>query len=339
MNPTITFPLFGDGLVLDIPRYFTIFGFNIYYYALCIVLGYVLAALYVIKRRELFKLTTDNILDCLLIAVPCGIIGARIYYMLFNFNDFFGPGQWGNIFRLRDGGLAVYGGIIASVLVGYIYARKKKIPFGNILDGTAFGLFIGQAIGRWGNFINVEAYGVETELPWRMGITAGGVTTYHHPTFLYESLWNLGGLLIMHVFSKRYKTNKPGQYFLFYVAWYGLGRFMIEGLRVDSLYLGEFRVSQILAIVSFAIALTLLITGNTKRAALADGDITDLDDADDNDDDGADDNYDADDFDDVDDIADEDNMTDEEDIEELSELDGATTEEVENEEDFEEEEV
>ena len=261
MDATITFPLFGDWLVINIPRYFTVFGFNIYYYGIFVTLGFGIATLYLIKRRELFGLTTDNILDILLIAVPCGLIGARLYYMLFNFNDFFGAGKWENIWAFRDGGLAVYGGIIASGLVFIIYSRVKKIHIGNLLDAAGFGLFIGQAIGRWGNFINREAYGVETDLPWKMGLTRWEVTRYFHPAFLYESLWNVLGLLVIHIFSKKSKSKYPGQYFLFYVAWYGYGRYMIEGIRIDSLLIPgtELRASQWLAAASFLIAVGILI--------------------------------------------------------------------------------
>lgn len=265
-NAAISFPLFGESFILNIPRYFTIFGFNIYYYGLFIAIGYSLAGIYVIKRRELFGLTKDNILDLILIAIPCGLVGARIYYMLFNFSNFFGPGQWGNILRFRDGGLAVYGGIIASGLVFIIYSRVKKLPLGSLLDVAGFGLLIGQAVGRWGNFVNREAYGVETDLPWKMGLTTAAVTRYVHPTFLYESLWNLTGLLLMHIFSKKFKTKYPGQYFLFYVAWYGLGRFMIEGLRTDSLMIPgtELRASQWLAALSFLVAIGLLILNHFR---------------------------------------------------------------------------
>jgi len=263
MNPdaTITFPMFGDGFILDLPRYFTIFGFNIYYYGMFITAGYILAGIYLLKRKKLFNLSGDNILDLLLIAIVCGLIGARLYYMLFNFNNFFAPGMWGNIIRFRDGGLAVYGGIIASGLAYIIYSRIKKIPLGNLLDAAGFGLFVGQAVGRWGNFVNREAYGVETDLPWKMGLTSGGVTTYVHPAFIYEGLWNVIGLLIMHIFSKKSKTKYPGQYFLFYVAWYGLGRFMIEGLRTDSLLIWgtQLRASQWLAAISFFVAIGILI--------------------------------------------------------------------------------
>ena len=253
--------MFGEDFILDFLNYFPLFGFKIYYYGLLITAGYAIAALYLIKRRKLFGLTKDNILDILIIAIPCGLIGARIYYMIFKFDQFFGPGQWENILKIREGGLAVYGGIIASGLVFIIYSRYKKIPLGNMLDAAGFGLFIGQAIGRWGNFINREAFGEETTLPWRMGLTANGITRYFHPAFIYESLWNIAGLVIIHVFSKKSKTKYPGQYFLFYVAWYGLGRFMIEGLRTDSLMIPgtEMRASQWLAALSFLVAVGILI--------------------------------------------------------------------------------
>jgi len=270
-NATITFPLFGDGFVLDLPRYFTLFGFNIYYYALLITLGYALAGLYLLRRSALFGLTRDNIYDIIIIAIPMGLIGARLYFMLFNFSNYFGPGQWGNILRFRDGGLAVYGGIIASGLVFIIYSRIKKIPLGYLLDAAGFGLFIGQAVGRWGNFINREAFGTLTDLPWRMGLTTPAGTFYVHPTFLYESLWNVVGLIIMHIFSKKSKTKYAGQYFLFYVAWYGFGRFWIEGLRTDSLFIGNpelgIRASQVLAAISFLVALGMLIGNHISKKA------------------------------------------------------------------------
>ena len=272
--------MFGEGFVLDLPRFFSIFGFQIYYYGLFITAGYALAALYLIKRRELLGLTKDNILDILIIAIPCGLVGARIYYMLFNIDTYFGPGNWGNIFMFREGGLAVYGGIIASGLVFIIYSRVKKIPLGSLLDAAGFGLFIGQAVGRWGNFFNREAFGVETNLPWRMGLTfhsrtyiasldksyPAGETFYFHPTFFYEGLWNIAGLVIMHIFSKKSRTKYPGQYFLFYVAWYGLGRFMIEGLRTDSLYIHGtgVRASQLLAVLSFLGAIAILVYNHIR---------------------------------------------------------------------------
>jgi len=302
--------------MLDLPRYFTIFGFNIYYYGLFITAGYTLAGLYIIKRRELFGLTKDNILDLILIAIPCGLVGARIYYMLFNFNDFFAAGQWGNIIRFRDGGLAVYGGIIASGLVFILYSRFKKIQLGSLLDAAGFGLFIGQAVGRWGNFINREAYGVDTDLPWKMGLTTARGTEYVHPVFLYESLWNIAGLLVIHIFSKKSKTKYPGQYFLFYVAWYGLGRFMFEGLRTDSLMIWgtQLRASQWLAGLSFLVAIGILLFFHFKKREIEVIKVADnIDEADEDD-------------------LDED-MEDPDSEEELMKLDGAEKEEIEEEND------
>lgn len=278
---TISFPLFGEGFVLNPPAYFTIFGFTIFYYGLFITAGFALAALYLIKRSDVIGLTKDNVLDLVIIAVPAGLIGARLYYILFNFRDFFGPGSWQNIFAIREGGLAVYGGIILSGLAYILYSRRKKIPIGKLLDAAGFGLFIGQAVGRWGNFFNREAFGSETLMPWRMGFTfeestyssaldqvlEGGRTYYFHPTFLYEMLWNSLGLLLMHLYSKKFKTKYPGQYFLFYMAWYGFGRFIIEGLRVDSLFVpGTYiRISQLVALVSCIVSVALLIIFHVRR--------------------------------------------------------------------------
>jgi len=333
--------MFGDWLVLNLPRYFTIFGFNIYYYGLIITAGYTLAGVYLVKRRAILGLTKDNIYDLVIIAIVCGLLGARLYYMLFNFDQFFAPGQWGNIIRIRDGGLAVYGGIIASGLGYIVYSRVKKIPLGCTLDAAGFGLFIGQAVGRWGNFINREAYGVETDLPWRMGLTSFGRTIYVHPAFLYESLWNVVGLLAMHIFSKKSKTKYPGQYFLFYVAWYGLGRFMIEGLRTDSLLIPgtENRASQWLAAISCLIAVVILFVNflRNKEVALPDPDERDKDSKEKSDDDYDEDKDEDDEVFEPEDEDDEESGSDEdeadaEDIEseeDTAELDGASAEEIE----------
>ena len=263
----ISFPIFGEGFVLNPPSHVSIFGFRLYLYGLFVMAGFVFAALYLYKRRDTLELTKDNVLDLVIIAVPCGLVGARIYYMLFNFSSYFGSGNWHNIFRLREGGLAVYGGIIAAGIAFWVYSRVKKIPVGKLLDAAGFGLFVGQALGRWGNFFNREAYGVETALPWRMGLTTRTGTIYVHPTFLYECLWNVAGLILLHIFSKKRGRKYLGQYFLIYVAWYGLGRFFIEGIRIDSLYLGstDIRVSQILAALSCAAAVVLLILNHYRK--------------------------------------------------------------------------
>lgn len=272
-DAAISFPIFGEGFILNPSAFFTIFGANIYFYGLIVALGYGLAGLYIYKRRELFSLSKDNILDILLIAIICGILGARLYYIIFNFDRYFGTGNIGDIFRLRDGGLAVYGGVIASGIGFLVYSKIKKIKIGNLLDAAGFGLFIGQAIGRWGNFFNREAFGVETAIPVRMGLTfersvtidgityAAGQTAYFHPTFLYEMLWNVLGFILIHIFSKLRKSKYPGQYFLFYVAWYGFGRFFIESLRIDSLFIAgtSIRASQALAGISCLVAVGIMI--------------------------------------------------------------------------------
>ena len=260
-NPEISFPIFGEGFVINPPSYITIFGFNLYVYGLFITLGFILAGLYIYNHRETLGLTKDNVLDLIILAVPCGIVGARLYYAIFNLSDYVGPGNWLNIFKLREGGLAIYGGVIGGAIGIFIYSRIKKLPVGKLLDAAGFGLFIGQAVGRWGNFFNREAYGVATNLPWKMGLGRYYGFIYVHPTFLYESLWNLVGLLLLHIYSNKVKAKYHGQYFLFYVAWYGFGRYMIEGLRTDSLFISssDIRVSQLLAALSFSVAVILLI--------------------------------------------------------------------------------
>ncbi len=262
----ISFPMFGDRFVIDPPTYFTVFSRPVYWYAVIVTLGFILAAAYILKRRRTFGLTQDNILDMFLIAVPCGLIGARLYYVAFNLENYTGPGNWLNIFKIWEGGLAIYGGIIAAAVGIWIYGRRKKIPAGVLFDAGALGLLIGQAVGRWGNFINREAYGGETDLPWKMGLTTAGRTIYVHPTFLYESLWNLLGLLLLHIFSKT-RRKYDGQLFLMYAAWYGLGRFFIEGLRTDSLYLPgtDIRISQLVAALTFCIAVYFLLRNRLRK--------------------------------------------------------------------------
>jgi len=263
---TISFPIFGDGFIINVPRYIEVFGFRLYLYGLFITAGFFLAALYLIRRHETVGLTKDNVLDLVIMAVPCGLVGARLYYILFNFNQYFGPGKWQNILMFREGGLAVYGGVIGGAIAFFIYSRIKKIHYGKLLDAAGFGLFIGQAVGRWGNFFNREAYGIQTEVPWRMGLTTGVRTIYVHPAFLYEMLWNVCGLILMHIYSRKTKAKYHGQYFLFYVAWYGFGRFLIEGIRTDSLIISgtDIRVSQLLAALSFSAAVILLIRNRLR---------------------------------------------------------------------------
>lgn len=268
----ISFPLFGEDFVLDPPTYFTVLGVPVYFYAVIIAAGFLLAVLYILKRRDEFGLTQDNVLDMFIICVPAGIVGARLYYILFNPDEYFGAGKWLNIFNVRQGGLAIYGGVIASAIAVLIYSRKKKIPAAVFFDVGALGLLIGQAVGRWGNFINREAYGGNTDLPWKMGLISGGSTKYVHPTFLYESIWNIIGFIMIHIFSKRYRKY-DGQIFLLYLAWYGFGRFLIEGLRADSLYLfnTNLRVSQLVAVLSMGAAVFCLLRIRLRKGRIPSG--------------------------------------------------------------------
>ena len=201
--------------------------------------------------------------------MPCCIIGSRIYYVLF-YLDLYrkadGSLDWGAMLRIWDGGLAIYGTVIVGVLVALIYTKRHKIPFFAMTDLAVMGLMLGQIIGRWANFINREAFGTETTLPWRMKLWVTSYTSIEvHPTFLYESLWNLIGLLlILFIVSKGRRFD--GENTWFYFLWYGLGRSWIEGLRTDSLYLFNWelfgqriRVSQALSIVMAAVAAFMLV--------------------------------------------------------------------------------
>lgn len=261
----ISFPMLGDWSV-NPPYSFTVFGFEIYFYGVVIAAAFILAALFCARKAAEFGLTSDDLFDLVIWLIPACIIGARLYYVLFKLDYFIANPS--KIFSLRDGGLAIYGGIIAGVITGIIWSRKKKIAVFAVGDLAAFGLLIGQAVGRWGNFINREAFGAETDVFCRMGLTMPGQDTlYVHPTFLYESLWNLAGLIILCVLSKLGKRKYDGQFFWTYILWYGLGRAWIEGLRTDSLYIGstDIRVSQLLAALSALAALIVLIV-NVKKA-------------------------------------------------------------------------
>lgn len=261
----ISFPMLGDWSV-NPPYSFTVFGFEIYFYGVIIAAAFILAALFCARKAAEFGLTSDDLFDLVIWLIPACIIGARLYYVLFKLGYFIANPS--KIFSVRDGGLAIYGGIIAGVITGIIWSRRKKIPVFAVGDLAAFGLLIGQAVGRWGNFINREAFGAVTDVFCRMGLTMPGQETlYVHPTFLYESLWNLAGLIILCVLSKLGKRKYDGQFFWSYILWYGLGRAWIEGLRTDSLYIGstDIRVSQLLAAVSALAALIVLIV-NAKKA-------------------------------------------------------------------------
>lgn len=226
---------------------FSIFGLEIRWYGLLIASAVLIGTVLALKEAKRKGVKEETLIDMLLFAVPAAIIGARAYYVIFMW-DYYSknPSQ---ILNIRGGGLAIHGVIIAGALVATIFAKVRKENFWTLADIVAPSLILGQAIGRWGNFANQEAHGGPTDLPW--GIMIDGVKV--HPTFLYESIWNLlvFGFLLWY---RRKKATVEGEIFVLYLMLYSVGRFFIEGLRTDSLMLGPFRVAQL-------ISLAIIISG------------------------------------------------------------------------------
>ena len=248
-DKVISFP--GLGIEINPPRGFQIGSMSIYFYGVIIAFGLLLAVLYGLKRSSQFGLKEDDILDGVLGIVPLSIIFARAYYCIFSWADF--KDNPIEVLYIWNGGIAIYGAVIGAALGVILFSLIKKVKLAAVLDLVAISFLIGQFIGRWGNFFNREAFGTETDVFIRMGIGS----TYHHPTFLYESLWNVVGFVLLHFLSKHRRYD--GQMALGYAAWYGLGRTFIEGLRTDSLYWGNFRVSQLLAAVTCFVASIILV--------------------------------------------------------------------------------
>ena len=247
-DAAISFPLLGSWSI-DPSASFTLFGRTFYWYGVIIAVGFILAMLYCARHCRRCGIEPDTLYDFLIWMIPLAIIGARLYYVIFQWSDY--RDHPIDALKIWEGGLAIYGGVIAGLLTGIVWCRKKKIPFGAMADVCAPGLLIGQCIGRWGNFINREAFGRETTAFSRMGLTLPGrETVYVHPTFLYESLWNFVGFLLLHFWFRRHERKFDGELILLYAVWYGIGRALIEGLRTDSLMLVPsigLRVSQLLA--------------------------------------------------------------------------------------------
>ena len=277
----ISFPgLFGDWEFNPDPIAIHI-GHGIYWYGIILACAMLAGLFLCMKQAKRFGLTEDNVLDLVLWAVPCCILGSRIYYVIFYldlYRNADGSLDWGRIVAIWDGGLAIYGTVIAGVIVVLIFTKVKKLRFAAMTDLAAMGLLLGQIIGRWANFINREAFGGLTDLPWRMRLWVS--TTQYievHPTFLYESLWNLVGLLLMLlVITKGRRFD--GENTWFYFLWYGLGRSWIEGLRTDSLYLFNWtfmgqpiRVSQVLSMVMVVVAAFMLFYNIKIKKRTADG--------------------------------------------------------------------
>lgn len=265
MNPrifsTISFPSFG--IEVDPGRSFSIGPLTIHYYGLIIALGLILAVIYGCRRGKRFGLREDDIIDGVLWVTPFAILCARAYYCIFSWHEFAADPI--SVLYIWNGGLAIYGGVLGAVIGVSVFCRIKGIKLPALLDLVSLGFLIGQGIGRWGNFFNREAFGAETESFFRMGLynTKTGSFQYFHPTFLYESVWNLTGFVLLHFLTK--KRRYDGQIALGYVAWYGLGRAFIEGLRMDSLYLGSFRVSQLLAAASCVAAVAILVWQGMRK--------------------------------------------------------------------------
>ncbi len=272
MTQVLQFPKLGWEFNLNRVA-FNIAGIDVYWYGITFALAFVVGLIYFIRRAERVGIHSDDALDAALWAVVGGVIGARAYFVIFQWEALYKDNPW-KIFAFREGGLAIYGGVIGAILLGYIVTRIKKIPLLPLLDIGLPALLMGQAIGRWGNFFNMEAFGTNTNLPW--GMTSKTIAAYLqrpdviaqleklgqtvdpnmpvHPTFFYEFVWNLIGFLILaYVFTPRRKYD--GEIALGYLAWYGLGRMFIEGLRTDSLVTempwGMIRVSQYLGGILF----------------------------------------------------------------------------------------
>ncbi len=260
----ISFPgLFGDWEFNPSPIAINI-GNGIYWYGILICLGLLLAVVFCSKQARRYGLTEDNVYDLLIWEIPLCVIGARLYYIIFYldlYRNIDGSLNFSRMIAIWDGGLAIYGAIIVAFLVLFVFCIRKKISFGAFADLGVMGLMIGQAVGRWGNFINREAFGSETTLPWRMRLWTS-VSEYIevHPTFLYESLWNIIGLLLIVFVISRARTF-DGENTCFYFIWYGLGRTMIEGLRTDSLYLFDLTLFGQPVRVSQVLSMALVIAG------------------------------------------------------------------------------
>lgn len=245
--------------------FISIGGINIYWYSVLIITSIIIGIYFSTKEAIKNKLTKEFLYDLIFYLIPIAIIGARLYYVIFNFSLF--KNNILDIFKVWEGGLAIYGAVISSIIFIIYYCRKKNKSTLLTLDTLTPYLILGQAIGRWGNFINKEAHGAATTLENLKdmhlpnfiieGMNINGI--YYIPTFLYESLWNLLGFIILLIIRKKNKYKNKGLLVFSYFIWYGIGRFFIEGLRTDSLYLGIFRISQLVSIALILIGIIGII--------------------------------------------------------------------------------
>ena len=229
---------------------FTIFGIDVMWYGVLIATGMLIGIALAIREAKRVGISEDDVLNIAIIAIPVAIICARLYYVIFSW-DYYSQNP-GEIFNIRGGGLAIHGGLIGGILTGFIYAKVKKLDFFKTADAVMVGMPLAQAIGRWGNFINGEAHGGPTSLPW--GIMVDGVKV--HPTFLYESIWDFGIFLFIMFYMRKKKTYE-GEVIVSYITLYSIGRFFIEGLRTDSLMFGPIRMAQFISLVGVVGGLVL----------------------------------------------------------------------------------
>ena len=279
----VIFPKLGIDITIN-DTAFTLFGLEIKWYGLLITLGMLLAMIYCFSQMKKYGIDPDRAIDAVIGGIIGGLIGARAYYVIMQWEDY--AGNWKSIFNIRNGGLAIYGGIIGAVIVGGLVAKLRKVKLLPLLDVASMGFLLGQGIGRWGNFTNQEAFGYNTDNIF--GMSSGKIRDWIisvnsdmsspadliamnadkpvHPCFLYESVWCLLGFVLLAIFAKKIRKF-DGQIFLMYLGWYGLERFFIEGLRTDSLMIGTMRVSQVLAAICFisSVILLVVILNKVKR--------------------------------------------------------------------------
>ncbi len=272
----VSFP--GLGLEMEVNRVcMEVFGLKIYWYGVIIAFGMLLAFLYAYFNSKRLGVDFNKLIDCILVGVVTAIIGARLYYVIFRW-DYFSQNP-DHIFNINEGGLAIYGGIIGALAGGLTVAKIKKMKIMPILDITMLGFLIGQGIGRWGNFVNQEAFGTQTDSIFKM-VSENTGNTGVHPCFLYESFWCLLGFVVLHIFSVKWQKYS-GQVFYLYLVWYGAERMVVEGLRTDSLYLpfsiGGYtpRVSQVLSLIILITGIVLIVVNrnNTNKAVIIDKNI------------------------------------------------------------------
>lgn len=260
MEP-ITFPNLGLEFNIN-PVALNIFGRDIYWYGIIIVSGIILALILAWKNRDTYQISWDTLTDFVFLAIPIGIVCARIYYVAFEWEYY--KNNLFDIIKIWNGGIAIYGAIIGGVLTALIFCKKRKIKFLDLCDFCAPYLALCQSIGRWGNFVNREAYGEITDSFFKMGIYDSSVGSYIYvqPTFLYESICTF--IIFCIIYSNRHNRKYSGQMFYLYMMMYGIARFVVEGFRTDSLYLGTFRVSQVLGFVFAVIFGSLLLNAKIK---------------------------------------------------------------------------